>query len=173
MANRKRAEKVRARRGRSRTEEAHEDEDDYGDAEESEAAEDEDEGGDYEFAWLHDQVITNVATKMRFVAGAGFVVSVIGALMGALQLFGAARGSVAIGGMISLAVWLVGLAVATWTYNASLSFRAIAETKGDDVGHLMAALQALDKVYLVQCIFVVLTLVALCAAFLLGLSMLA
>jgi len=99
----------------------------------------------YEFDAQQDQIISMLASRMKAL---GIVTIAMGALVGVCTLFvliNAFLPGLFIGGETAV-VLLIGI----WTYQASKSFRMIVDTKGQDMMHLMSALESLRKLYNLQ-----------------------
>src|SRR5262249_9025893 len=123
----------------------------------------------YEFTARQNAVIGPLANDMDWVAlplmlvgilyGVGLVVAVIGAFSHPPLLFQAA--------LVGFAM-LFFLALGTWTSRSARSFKQIVTTQGQDVSHLMDALENLRKMYgllsLVVKIYVAVAVVTVIAA---------
>ena len=102
----------------------------------------------YEFSPDQNDIITRLSGSMREL---GLFMQVIGGLYGIGALFtmgDAFDDAKAIGGLLVMALtcafyFLIG----TWTSRAAKSFKSVVETTGNDVGHLMSALDQLRKLY--------------------------
>ncbi len=109
----------------------------------------------YEFSSSQNQVIKQLADKMRFVSYFLIGVGVLNALIGIIGLFSTTlRGSF---GEIITGILLTLLGF--WTYKASISFKRIVSTQGNDVENLMGALGELRKLYTLQYWLLIITLV--------------
>ncbi|MDB5099373.1 MAG: hypothetical protein JWM80_3794 [Cyanobacteria bacterium RYN_339] len=93
----------------------------------------------FEFTEAHNQVFRELGKRMSTV---GTLTMVFGALTVLASVVTAAKG----GGssVVSGVLWLV---FGSWTQNAGKAFTAIATTQGNDVDHLMLALEHLRKLY--------------------------
>ncbi len=100
------------------------------------------ESREYEFSSSQNELIKNLADKMRFVAYFLIAVGVLGALGGLLSLRAGGAGNI-----ISGVVYIL---IGVWTNNASSAFRRIVETSGSDIENLMGALGELRKLYTLQ-----------------------
>lgn len=109
----------------------------------------------YEFSSSQNQVIKQLADKMRFVSYFLIGVGVLNALIGIIGLFSTTlRGS--FGEIITgILLSLLGF----WTYKASISFQRIVRTQGNDVENLMGALAELRKLYTLQYWLLIITLI--------------
>ncbi len=91
---------------------------------------------EYEFSERDGEIIRSLARKMNFVGlfalGVGVFVIFLGALMGH-------AGSILSGALYAL--------IGIWTHRASVSFRNVADTRGNDISNLMHALHDLQKLY--------------------------
>lgn len=109
----------------------------------------------YEFSSSQNQVIKQLADKMRFVSYFLIGVGVLNALIGIIGLFSTTlRGSF---GEIITGILLTLLGF--WTYKASISFKRIVRTQGNDVENLMGALGELRKLYTLQYWLLIITLI--------------
>lgn len=124
------------------------------------------ESREYEFSGSQNELIKNLADKMRFVAYFLIVVGVLGALGGLLSL--------RTGGASSIISAVVYILIGIWTNSASSAFRRIVETSGSDIENLMGALGELRKLYTLQYWLLIIALVfmaiALVFALILGLT---
>jgi hypothetical protein len=99
-------------------------------------------GPGFEFTLMQDEVIRSLSKKMKFV---GFFYIIASALVGL-----AGVGFMFVNAWIGLFYMILltpELLIGIWTLNAGKSFRLIVDTKGQDVPHLMNALNALRKLY--------------------------
>lgn len=124
------------------------------------------ESREYEFSSSQNELIKNLADKMRVVAYFLIVVGVLGALSGLLSL--------RTGGVSSIINAVVYISIGVWTNSASSAFRRIVETSGSDIENLMGALGELRKLYTLQYWLLIVALVfiaiALVFALILGLT---
>jgi hypothetical protein len=104
-------------------------------------------GTQYEFQAAENALISNLAWKMHFV---GLFSISIGLLIIALGVVMVHIGPIFTGTYSTL----LGL----WTQRASMSFKSIVETQGNDVSHLLHALEDLKRLYSLQFWLCVLTL---------------
>jgi hypothetical protein len=103
--------------------------------------------GGYEFTEEQNRVIGGLASSMGWV-------SAIIVIIGLLQLFvGIAQ--VSKGGIGAIVQAVVLLVVGWLTHKASKEFREITTSEGNDLGHLMDALEALRNLYRIQVILIV------------------
>ena len=113
----------------------------------------------FEFGPEHDSVIARTASRMQ-------AFGVISVVVGALQVLGSlatiAASIVALG---QTAAGVVSVFVGVFFLRGAERLRAVVKTSGDDVGHLMRALQSVGHAFLVQ---VVAMLVAFLIASVLG-----
>ncbi|MFB2937687.1 DUF5362 family protein [Aerosakkonemataceae cyanobacterium BLCC-F154] len=108
------------------------------------------ESREYEFSGSQNELIKNLADKMRFVAYfliAAGVLSVIGGI------FNLRTG---LGAIINGVVYIL---IGVWTNSASSAFRRIVETSGSDIENLMGALGELRKLYTLQYWLLIIALV--------------
>ena len=99
-------------------------------------------GPGYEFTPPQDEVIRALSKKMNFV---GFFYIVASALVGLGGL--AAMFISAWIGLFYMILLTPELLIGIWTLNAGKSFRLVVDTKGQDIPHLMNAINALRKLY--------------------------
>lgn len=105
----------------------------------------------YEFSKSQNELIKQLADKMRFVS----YFSIAGGLLTALV------GLVAItrGGFFNIIYGVVQIMIGIWTNNASSSFHRIVDTQGNDIENLMGALGDLRKLYVLQYWLLILAIV--------------
>ncbi|MFB2894139.1 DUF5362 family protein [Aerosakkonemataceae cyanobacterium BLCC-F50] len=99
------------------------------------------ESREYEFSSSQNELIKNLADKMRFVAYFLIAAGVLGVIGGIFNL------RVGLGSIINGVVYIL---IGVWTNNASSAFRRIVETTGNDIENLMGALGELRKLYTLQ-----------------------
>ena len=126
---------------------------------------------EYEFSPEQNELIARLSNAMRWVSvpmlalGSLCVVNLIMSLVWLVQTK-SYQDWHAIGTMLYLLFsTLLFLAFAVWTSRSSFQFQQITETRGQDISHLMGALDGLRKVYGVLAtfvkVFVVITLLSL------------
>lgn len=93
----------------------------------------------YEFGPKENDLISDLARKMRFVGMILVVVGVLSALSGIVTL-----NTEGLGHLFSGVIYVV---VGSWTRRAAASFRRIVESQGGDIRNLMDALGNLKSVY--------------------------
>lgn len=96
----------------------------------------------YEFDQTQNQLIRDLAQKMRFVS---YFLIALGVLLVIDGIVSIRRGE--IGGIISGVVQIV---IGFWTSKAASSFQRIVDTQGSDMENLMGALGELRKLYTLQ-----------------------
>lgn len=96
----------------------------------------------YEFSGSQNELIKNLADKMRLVGYFLIVAGVLGVVGGVLALRAGGLGNI-ISGVVYI---LIGF----WTNNASSGFQRIVKTQGNDIENLMGALGELRKLYTLQ-----------------------
>ena len=119
-------------------------------------------GPTYEFTTVQDDIIRSLSKKMNFV---GYFYIVASALVGLAGL-----GLMFVNAWIGLFYMILltpELLIGIWTLTAGKSFRLVVDTKGQDIPHLMNALNALRKLYtltfwilIIGLVFMVLAIVA-------------
>lgn len=96
----------------------------------------------YEFSGSQNELIKNLADKMRFVSyfliGAGVLI----ALGGVITIFR--------GGVGNIITGIVQAILGIWTNKAADAFKRIVVTQGSDIENLMGALGELRKLYSLQ-----------------------
>jgi flagellar biosynthesis protein FlhB len=104
----------------------------------------------YEFTDEHNRTVSSLSNSMRAFAGLMKILGLVFAIFCALTVVAAVKsdgwhnwGWPVILGAIGLLAVMFGF----WTSSASNSFRKIAETKNEDVWHLMNALGSLKNMY--------------------------
>lgn len=107
----------------------------------------------YEFNPSQNELISDLATKMRFVAYFSVAFGVLSAITGLIQFDVA----VLIQGTIAI---IIGI----WTVKAASSFKKIVDTNGNDIELLIGALSELRKLYSLEYWLLVIGLVFLAIA---------
>lgn len=119
----------------------------------------------YEFDSQQNQVIGALASAMRWVAVPLIVLGVLYAIPAILCVVHAFRNPVSILGAVYVGlVALIALSLAQWTRRAASSFDKVVSTGGQDIGHLMDALDNLRKKYSLLSFFVKLYVAVLLVA---------
>ncbi|HEY9711746.1 MAG TPA: hypothetical protein V6D48_26295, partial [Oculatellaceae cyanobacterium] len=93
----------------------------------------------YEFSSSQNELIKQLAEKMRFVA---YFLIGVGVLIAISGLFTLLRGG--IGNIINGVVQII---IGVWTNKAASSFQLMVNTQGNDIENLMGALGELRKLY--------------------------
>lgn len=115
----------------------------------------------YEFSGSQNELIKNLADKMRFVSYILIVAGVLITISGVITLFRGGVGNV-INGVVQV---ILGI----WTNKAADAFKQIVVTQGNDIENLMGALGELRKLYTVQYWLYIIALIFLAIFFVLGL----
>lgn len=115
----------------------------------------------YEFDNSQNQLIRDLAQKMRLVSYFLITMGVLGIIAGILSI--GARGAV---GSIIQALFL--LITGIWTFKACSSFQNIVDTQGQDIENLMLALGELRKLYALQYWLLIITLIFVALALVFG-----
>lgn len=115
----------------------------------------------YEFDQTQNQLILDLARKMRFVSY--FLIA-----LGVLLLIGGIISvrSGAIGGIINGVVQIL---IGFWTHKAASSFQRIVNTQGRDMENLMGALGELRKLYNLQYWLILIAIIFIAASFVIAL----
>jgi hypothetical protein len=116
----------------------------------------------YEFTPAQDSIIRALSQKMNFVGYFYIVVSALVGLGGLALLF-----VNAFVGLFYMVLLTPELLIGIWTLTAGKSFRAVVDTRGQDIPHLMTALDSLRKLYtltfwilIIGLVFMVIAIVA-------------
>lgn len=114
----------------------------------------------YEFSSSQNELIKQLAQKMRFVA---YFLIGVGVLIAIGGLFTLLRGG--IGNIINGVVQII---IGVWTNKAASSFQLMVDTQGNDIENLMGALGELRKLYTLQYWLLILTLIFIVLGLVLG-----
>ncbi len=118
----------------------------------------------YEFSSSQNELIKNLADKMRFVSYFLIAVGVLTAIGGIFAIRAGGFGNIISG--------IVQVVIGVWTKNAASAFHRIVQTQGNDIENLMGALGELRKLYVLQYWALIITLIfvaiGLVAAIILG-----
>jgi hypothetical protein len=104
---------------------------------------------EYEFDTKQNQVIGGLALEMHWVAAPLILLSILYGVGTVLILFQAIREPAAFivpvtyVGLVTVFIWLL----ASWTQKAAASFHKVVSSGGQDISHLMEALENLRKKY--------------------------
>lgn len=120
----------------------------------------------YEFTEAQNLTFGVLASRMKFLGILNLVFAVFIGLFAILALFSSPLTIVVSGPQVAMLV-VLGL----WMMNASSSFRMIVETHGQDISHLMTAMDALRKLYNLQFWLTIAVLIVFVIGFLLAISM--
>jgi hypothetical protein len=102
--------------------------------------------GQYEFNDMENQIIDKTAARAKLWGW-------ISAVIGALQLFGGTCGSLANAGMaVYVPYGIVMLIVGITFIGVGNSLRMVVQTQGNDIAHMMQALQKLGNAFFIQAI---------------------
>lgn len=115
----------------------------------------------YEFSGSQNELIKNLADKMRFVSYILIVAGVLITISGVITLFQGGVGNI-INGVVQV---ILGI----WTNKAADAFKQIVVTQGNDIENLMGALGELRKLYTVQYWLYIIALIFIGIFFVLGL----
>jgi len=112
----------------------------------------------YEFDQSQNQLVRDLAQKMRFVS---YFLIALGVLLIVGGIFNLRRGEIG-----SIITGVVQVIIGFWTNKAASAFQKIVTTQGSDIENLMGALGELRKLYtlqywliLIAAIFIIITLV--------------
>ena len=109
------------------------------------------EAQQYEFSNSQNELIKQLADKMRLVGYFLFGVGLLIGINGVFTFFN--------GGVGNIIVGIVEIIIGIWTYKASSSFQRIVDTQGSDIENLMGALAELRKLYTLQFWLLILALI--------------
>jgi hypothetical protein len=109
------------------------------------------ESQQYEFSSSQNELIKQLAEKMRFVA---YFLIGVGVLVAISGVFTLTRG-----GFANTISGVVQVIVGIWTNKAASSFKLIVNTQGNDIENLMGALGELRKLYTLQYWLLIVTLI--------------
>lgn len=115
----------------------------------------------YEFTGSQNELIRDLAKKMRFVSYFLIGVGVLSAIAGLLTVLRGGGGSIING--------IVYIVIGIWTTSAASSFQKIVDTQGNDIENLMLSLGELRKLYTFQYWLLIIALVFLALVFVLAL----
>ena len=104
-------------------------------------------GGSYEFTHSENQTFLRLGGAMGLVAYLMFAIAAV-MIVPAVRSLLAAGGAMRVVG--ALAAVVVPLVLGVWTLGSAGHLRRVADTKGDDIRHLMEALAKLSKLFAVQ-----------------------
>jgi len=96
----------------------------------------------YEFNNTQNQLIRQLAQKMRFV---GYILLALGVLVIVAGIV-----NFRLGGFATIIQGIIQLIIGIWTAKAATSFQLIVKTQGNDIENLMTALSELRKLYALQ-----------------------
>lgn len=129
----------------------------------------------FEFDARHNQIMEKLSRDMRWVAapllllGVLYAIAVVSAVVRGFQ-----KPELFLSAVFIALPMLFYFALSSWTRRASESFHRVASTAGQDINHLMVALENLGKKYsllsLIVKLYVVLIIVAMLAAVILALT---
>jgi hypothetical protein len=112
-------------------------------------------GDGYEFNDAQNDRISRLAGAMSFVGLLLLVSGVIEVVVGLAVMFWLTPGQ----GFGALAQGILNLLLGSWTRKAAGAFDQIVKTQGNDIDNLMAALDELNRVYLLQRVLVLMSIV--------------
>jgi hypothetical protein len=104
--------------------------------------------GHYEFSQMENQIIERAATRTR-------VWGIISIILGVLELLGTVGAIASPGLIIYLPQGIVSIIIGTTFLGAGNSLRAVVDTQGNDVPHMMTAIQKLGSAFNIQIIVTV------------------
>ena len=120
----------------------------------------------YEFNEAQNMTFGVLASRMKFLGILNLALAVLVGLFSVLALFASPLTIVVSGPQVAMLV-VMGI----WMVNASSSFRMIVDSHGQDITHLMTAMDALRKLYNLQFWLTIAVLVLFVVGFLFAISM--
>jgi len=120
----------------------------------------------YEFNEAQNMTFGVLASRMKFLGILNLALAVLVGLFSILALFASPLTIVVSGPQVAMLV-VMGI----WMVNASSSFRMIVDSHGQDITHLMTAMDALRKLYNLQFWLTIAVLVLFVVGFLFAISM--
>ena len=120
----------------------------------------------YEFNEAQNMTFGVLASRMKFLGILNLALAVLVGLFSILALFASPLTIVVSGPQVAMLV-VMGI----WMVNASSSFRMIVDSHGQDITHLMTAMDALRKLYNLQFWLTIAVLVLFIVGFLILISM--
>ena len=103
------------------------------------------ETAEFEFDVSQNNLLGDLAGKMRFVGLLLLFVGFLNGVAGLIIMFSKLQD-----GLSSMVVGIILVLIGFWTRQASTSFTQIVETEGHDISNLMIALGELRKLYSLQ-----------------------
>lgn len=127
-------------------------------------------GGNYEFSEQQNQTISSLAGAMTFVGTLLMLSGGLTVLAGIINTLSGLGGNVATvpQGLGQLVTGALNIMLGNWTRTAAGSFDNIVKTQGNDIGNLMTALEELKKVYGLQRILLIISIIVVILAALVG-----
>jgi hypothetical protein len=108
--------------------------------------------GNYEFSDMENQIIDKAAGRAK-------TWGIISIVIGALQLLGT-LGAIANPGLIVyLPQGIIGIIIGTTFLGAGNSLKAVVDTQGNDIPHMMTAVQKLGSAFYIQIIVTIIGVV--------------
>jgi hypothetical protein len=101
--------------------------------------------GNYEFSEMENQVIEKAGSRAR-------TWGIISIIIGALQLFGTLGAIANPGLIIYLPQGIIGIIVGVTFLGAGSSLKTVVDTQGNDIPHMMTALQKMGSAFFIQII---------------------
>ena len=106
--------------------------------------------GEHEFTALDNQRFARLATAMQAVATLKFLCGLFLLVAGLPHFLAAIRSAKLAAASGNLLSMLVPPVIGIWTYRAAKHLRRIVRTQGNDIKHLMAAIDELSRLYILQ-----------------------
>ena len=110
--------------------------------------------GDYEFSDVENILLGDLASNMSFVGIFNVIGGILLMLLGVVAML--AAGPIA---LVYIVQGVVNFLVGIWTRSSAAGFRRIVDTQGNDVANLMTALGDLKRIYALQKIVIIVTMV--------------
>lgn len=123
----------------------------------------------YEFNESQNELFADLAKKMNFVGILMLVGGIISLILGIVVIINVIVNGAPLNGSLNSIIQGVFLIfVGTWTRKASMAFSRIVKTTNSDIENLMIAMGELRKLYTLQYILAIITVVFIALAFILG-----
>jgi hypothetical protein len=115
----------------------------------------------FEFNESQNKIIGNLAYHMRGVGVFFFLIGILYMALAILKLLQAwsTRPSAIVEILLVFLVGVIIAAIGAWTRNASFDFRKIVDSKGNDISHLMSALENTGKVFSIVYMYILVLVV--------------
>ena len=113
--------------------------------------------GNYEFSDMENQIIDKAAGRAR-------TWGIISIVLGALQLLGTLGAVANPGFIVYLPQGIIAIIIGTTFLGAGNSLKAVVETQGNDIPHMMTAVQKLGSAFFIQIVVTIIGVVLVALA---------